>query len=189
MTPERRLPLLLGALGASVLALMVTRGGISTLWPTAAPGGADMPTETSPTDSPAPRGPAFPDVNLEGLAIERIEPADGGRNPFSLSSSPRTTFSAAPPRFEAPVVTREASEEPGAAIRTTPPIPLKFIGIVSLTRNRGRLAVLSDGDFVYHGRRGDIVEGRYRIITIGDESIELEYTDGRGRQSLPLAGS
>jgi hypothetical protein len=71
---------------------------------------------------------------------------------------------------------------------TASPIALKFIGIVNLPGDRGRLAVLSDGDFVYHGRQGDIVEGRYRILSIGDESIELELTDGRGTQVLPLSG-
>jgi hypothetical protein len=82
---------------------------------------------------------------------------------------------------------------PGPSLPPPPPPPapigLKFIGIVNLSGGRGKLAVLSDGRFVYHGREGDIVEGRYRIVRIGDESIELEHMDGRGRQVVRLTGS
>ena len=63
-----------------------------------------------------------------------------------------------------------------------PRIPLKFIGVADAGREGklGRVAVLSDGRGVYHGREGEIVEGRYRILKIGVESIDLAYLDGRG---------
>jgi hypothetical protein len=68
-----------------------------------------------------------------------------------------------------------------------PPIPLKFIGI--LTRANGvQYAVLSDGKVPMHGREGDIIDGRYRIVKIGTESIELTHLDGRGRQVVRLTG-
>ena len=41
--------------------------------------------------------------------------------------------------------------------------------------------MLSDGRNVFHGGEGDIIEGRYRIIKIGAESIEMAHLDGRGR--------
>jgi hypothetical protein len=41
---------------------------------------------------------------------------------------------------------------------------------------------------VYHGREGDIIEGRYRILKIGIESIEMAEVDGRGRQTIRLSG-
>ena len=31
-------------------------------------------------------------------------------------------------------------------------------------------------------------EGRYKIIRIGVESVEMSYLDGRGRQRIPLTG-
>jgi hypothetical protein len=70
-----------------------------------------------------------------------------------------------------------------------PPITLKFIGVVARTGGAGKIAVLSDGKFVYHGREGDIIEGRYRVVKIGEESIQMEYADGRGRQTIRLTGS
>ena len=70
-----------------------------------------------------------------------------------------------------------------------PPIPLRFIGIVDETRRHLKLAVLSDGRNVFYGREGDIIEGRYRILRIGVESIEMTYVDGRGQQTIRLTGS
>ena len=53
----------------------------------------------------------------------------------------------------------------------------------------GKVAVLSDGKFVYYGREGDIIEGRYRVVRIGEESVQMEYVDGRGRQTIRLSGA
>jgi hypothetical protein len=41
---------------------------------------------------------------------------------------------------------------------------------------------------VYHGREGETIEGRYRIVRIGQESIVMEYEDGRGRTTIRLTG-
>jgi hypothetical protein len=67
---------------------------------------------------------------------------------------------------------------------------MKFIGTIGNAGDPkfGRLAVLSDGRGVYHGREGDVIEGRYRIVRIGVESIELAYLDGRGRQTIAKTG-
>jgi hypothetical protein len=66
---------------------------------------------------------------------------------------------------------------------------LKFIGIVQSPSQK--LAVLTDPTTrdVFYGREGDIVDGRFRILRIGVESIEMAYVDGRGRQSIRLSGS
>lgn len=71
-----------------------------------------------------------------------------------------------------------------------PRIPLKFIGLMTSEQNRtvDRVAVLSDAQGVYYGREGEIIEGRYRILKIGVESIDLAYLDGRGRQTIRQTG-
>ena len=76
---------------------------------------------------------------------------------------------------------------PGAA--GPPPIPLRFIGTVDELARHLKLAVLSDGRNVFYGREGDIIEGRYRILRIGVESIDMTYVDGRGQQTIRLTGS
>ena len=70
-----------------------------------------------------------------------------------------------------------------------PPIPLKFIGLVEGVAAGSRIAVLSDTrGLVVHGREGAIIDGRFRILAIGTESIDIAYADGRGRQTLRLTG-
>jgi hypothetical protein len=69
-----------------------------------------------------------------------------------------------------------------------PPIALKFIGLVEAPTQGGKLAVLSDGRSVFHGFEGAIIDGRYRIVRIGVESIEMTYVDGGGRQTIRLTG-
>lgn len=72
---------------------------------------------------------------------------------------------------------------------TVPPIPLHFIGVVDKTTHKQKVAVLTDGRGVFYGGEGDIIEGRYRILRIGVESIEMVYVDGRGAQTIRLSGS
>ncbi len=52
-----------------------------------------------------------------------------------------------------------------------------------------KVAVLTDGRGApFYGKEGDVVEGRYRILKIGVESIDIAYADGRGRQTIRLTG-
>jgi hypothetical protein len=129
-------------------------------------------------------------VKLEALTAERQPPSDTPRNPFRYQ--PKAPPPPPPPPIK-PVGTApppgNVSSEPARPIPPPgpPPIPLKFVGI--LTRENGvQWAVLSDGKNVSFGRDGDIIDGRYRIVKIGTESIELTYVDGRGRQVVRLTG-
>ena len=123
-----------------------------------------------------------PEVRLEAAIPVHPGPVETSRNPFRLGT---TTIDRAGARhrgsgsepFEAPPGTRPATA------------PLKFIGIVEAPDSVGRVAVLSDGRSVYYGRQDDIIEGRYRIVRIGVESIDLEFLDGGGRETIRLSGS
>ena len=66
-----------------------------------------------------------------------------------------------------------------------PPIPLRYVGYAE-TPGSGKVAALSDGRFTYHGREGDVIEGRWRVVQIGVESLVIERVDGTGRQTLRL---
>jgi hypothetical protein len=49
--------------------------------------------------------------------------------------------------------------------------------------------VLSDGrGNVFNGKEGDVIEGRYRLLRVGNDSADLIYLDGRGRQTIRLSG-
>jgi hypothetical protein len=39
-----------------------------------------------------------------------------------------------------------------------------------------------------NGREGDLIEGRYRVLRVGADSLDLAYADGRGRQTIRLSG-
>jgi hypothetical protein len=127
------------------------------------------------------------EVNLDALKADRPEPADSDRNPFRFTSKPP------PPPPPIPIPAHKTTPLPGDAgpivAPPPPPIPLKYIGLVIQGDPKvGRIAVLSDSRGVYHGREGDIIEGRYRIEKIGVESIDLAYIDGRGRQTIRQTG-
>jgi len=133
-------------------------------------------------------GPAAPDVHLDALNSERPKPVDAERNLFSFrpkaappAPAPGNGQGVAPP----PVVAPAQPAGPG----TLSPIPLKFIGTVN-REGKPTIAVLSDGQGLpLYGVEGGTVGGRYRIVRIGVESIEMSYLDGRGRQTIRLTGS
>jgi hypothetical protein len=123
-------------------------------------------------------------LRLASLTADRPQPEGGERDPFRFGERQ------APPRA--------AGDQPVAAVRPQPPVPtgppppppitLKFIGVVD-TADKRKIAVLSDGQNVFYGREGEIVEGRYRIQRISAESIEMAWADGTGHQVIRLSGS
>ncbi len=127
-------------------------------------------------------------VRLDALTATRQGPSERELNPFRYQPK-------APPPPPPKPVTMPPMELPEMPVRPPervgppppPPIPLKFIGILERA-NGEKWAVLSDGKVTMHGRDGDIVDGRYRIVKIGAESVELTYADGKGRQVVRLTG-
>lgn len=170
-----------------VVAILVALG----LWyqMSPAPAAAPVVSEARPRDGRAAASPAgVRSLKLEALASTREGPNETSqRNPFRFQ--PRVV--APPPRPVAPVV--DTTPRPVAAPVPTgppppPPIALKFIAV--LERASGvKWAVLSDGKSPpMYGREGDAIDGRYRIVKVGTESVEVTYLDGRGRQVIRLTG-
>jgi len=128
---------------------------------------------------------AAPDVHLEMLEAERIKPDDGPRNPFRYKPKPPPPPVSTTPR---PVVAAAPASSGPPPPAPPPPITLKFIGKME-PKGQSRIAFLADGQgHTFSGREGDAIEGRYRILRIGVESIEMAYLDGRGRQTIRLSG-
>jgi hypothetical protein len=50
------------------------------------------------------------------------------------------------------------------------------------------IAALTDGKDVFFGREGEIIEGRYKIVKVNAESIDISYVDGRGQRRIGLTG-
>src|SRR5438034_170281 len=193
MATERRWQkALLGAL-ASVLLVIVYR-----IWPAAAPSAARAPASNNQVATgeqraqphQAPSGET-PDVHLEALDDDRPKPGATDRNLFRVKPKAPPPL---PPSIKGPT---PASPPTGTPVVTgppppppVPPIALKFLGAIEKPGQGGfKIAMLSDGRGApFFGKEGEIVEGRYRILKIGVESIELAYADGRGRQTIRLTG-
>lgn len=130
---------------------------------------------------------AVDDVKLELLKDRPPELADAERNPFRFQPRPAP---APPPRATTPAARPVPTAPPvPAGPPPPPPIPLRFIGLMDQPGRALRVAILSDGrGNVFYGKEGDIIEGRYRVLRIGADTAELAYLDGRGRQTIRLAG-
>jgi hypothetical protein len=127
--------------------------------------------------------PEVADVNLEALKAEQGAPSDPTRNLFAFRQ--RAAPAPARPVDRAPIAEPVVPQGPPPL----PPIQLKFIGVFEGGAAGGKVAILSDGrGSTFHAREGDTVDGRYKLIRIGTESVEMSYVDGRGRQSLRLSG-
>ena len=177
-------PWLLVLLGVAVLAAIV-----SFTWRSATP---VVPSSNSGAARQRAQGAAgltaqALDVGLERLNEPPPQPSDGERNPFQFAPERPAAPAGAPEGGGIGPGARRVRPVAPSGPPAPPPIPLKFIGILD-SPAAGKIAALSDGRFVYQGREGDIIDGRYRIVHIGVESIVMEHIDGRGRQTIPMTG-
>lgn len=130
--------------------------------------------------------PADLDIHLEVLTTSRAEAGSSERNPFRFQPK------APPPPPPSAVVPVTPALPPGGAFTPPPgpppppPIPLKFIGIVE--KQGLKVAAMSDCRMTYYGTEGQVIDGRYRLIKIGVESMMIEDVDGQGRTTVRLEG-
>jgi hypothetical protein len=169
---------------AAVAVLAIAFAGYRVRSMSSAPDQSNPSSQRSAT-VPAP-GPQVPQkdlsqIDLSALNAPKAPPQTIVRDPFRFRQRPPPPPPPGPVRPPAPQQTGPLEPPP------PPHISLKFIGTLE-SQKPGRVAILSDGRGVYYGHVGEIIEGRYRILQIGVESIELAYLDGRGRQTIRLTG-
>jgi hypothetical protein len=108
------------------------------------------------------------------------------RNPFRLGGS-----SSPAPLVRNPALPSGNGEQAltaSSVAEIVPGVRLRMIGLVDGPGTGERIAVLTDGDVVFHGREGEILEGRYRIVDFGSTWVEVESMDDGSRQTLRLTG-
>src|SRR5580765_7748119 len=176
MAPERRNQIVLALLAvvlAGIVYSLVTQTTDTT------PSASNV-RSAARTASGRPAADA-PDVRLESLSGERPKPSEIERNLFRFKPKPAPPPAPVRPTLPPPPV--QAGPPPAV-----PPIALKFVAVWEVPGKKVKLAVLSDGrgGAPIYGGEGDTVEGRYKILRIGAESIEMSYIDGRGRQTIRL---
>ena len=113
------------------------------------------------------------------------------------SGSGRNIFSAAPyvPEKKPEIVKPIAGARPIQAVQPVytgpppipppPPINLKFFG-TSTSASGVRKAFLLQGDDVFLAAQGDIVQRKYRIVSITPNTILVEDIPNVNKQTLPL---
>ena len=184
MAPERRTRVLLLAALAVVLAIVTYL-----IWPrpsvTASPASNGKRAAVTAEARATPSQQEAPAVHLPALGEPRPKPVEAERNLFRFK--PRAT----PPPPPAPTTLASPPPPMPTGPPTPPPPPritLKFIG--TFAKNGEKWAILSDSTGrTDYGKEGQEIQGRYRILKIGVESIDIAYLDGTGRQTIRLTGS
>jgi hypothetical protein len=119
------------------------------------------------------------------LVTESLVYSGSGRNIFSMTSVPidipKPIAAVRPKGPVVPVYTPPPGPPP------PPPIDLKFFGTATSADGKRR-AFLLKGEDVFLASDGDIVQRRYRIVTVSANSILVEDMANNNRQTLPLIG-
>ena len=136
-------------------------------------------------------------VKLDEMVTDRSTPESERRNPFrfGVRTAPQSgsggedlSLPGVPGVLGGIPVDRDVIPAPGGDTTIGGPqgVPLSFVGFVESPGVEGRVVVLTDGEVVHYGRVGDVIDGRYRIVGLGLESVDLERVDGTGTQTLRL---
>ena len=126
-----------------------------------------------------------PTLRMQAMLVtESLVYSGNGRNIFSANSMPvALPKPIASVRTKGPVAPLGPSQPLGPP--PPPPIDLKFFG-TETTADGTRTAFLLHGDDVFLASNGDVVQRRYKIVTILANSIVVEDLSNSNQQTLPL---
>lgn len=109
---------------------------------------------------------------------------------LQYQGSHRNIFSStAPPPVSAAPVVAVAPPVVAPALPQGPPpltIPATFYGYVTDAQTGARRAFFIEGDNVYVVAVGEVLLGRFRLLQIGNSSVELEETSTGRRATLTM---
>ena len=136
-----------------------------------------------------------PTLRLDLLAkVQSVTLEGGSRNLFqfgtaaplaSLNKTPIPKVGKIPIMGPANPTVISANPGPPPA-PTAPPIPLKYYGFTNTKGEPRKKAFFLDGEDIIVAWEGDTVKSRYKIMHIGVNSIEMEDTQFKSKQTLPL---
>lgn len=130
-------------------------------------------------------GALDPSLHMQAMLVsESVAYSGVGRNIFSAQS--------APPLVKVPEPISSARPKPLPPCPPNcppppppPPIALKFFGLESDEKG-ARQACLLHEDTVYLASAGDVVLRRYKVLSIGPRSIQVQDLQTNNTQTLPL---
>ena len=175
--PERQRQLLMLSVMVVVLA--------GSLWYTLRPAGSGPAASNLARPAAAPAGTlAVPaPVKLDALN-EAAEDAAVGRNPFGFGVKPAPPPPPTPARVYTPPPAPAAPPQPTGP----PPIALKLIGMTQVPGSTQTMVTVKDpaSGALFNGVEGDVLDGRFRIVKVGVQSMIVSYVDGTGTRTIPL---
>ena len=125
-----------------------------------------------------------PTLRMQAMLVtESLEYSGSGRNIFSPTSVPVDIPKPIAPVRPKPGPPPPPPPPPGPP--PPPPIDLKFFGTATDADGK-REAFLLHGDDVFLASDGEIVQRKYKVISISANSILVEDMANNNRQTLPL---
>ncbi len=155
------------------------------------PAAAAPPAAVSPAKRPAarraPSAAIQPGENLDPtLRLNLLRSSEGvkyegtGRNIFRAQADEPL-----PKPVKSPIEVKKPEPPPGPP--PPPPIPLKFYGFANKPGEPAKKIFLSEGDNIFIAGEGDVVDRRYRVVKIGQTSVEIEDLLNNNKQTIPLS--
>jgi hypothetical protein len=120
-----------------------------------------------------------PTLHLNVLEASRRVKYEPGRNIFRMEEPP-------PPKVDTSV--RAANTPPPTPTPTPPqpPIPLKFYVFQNKSNADQKQIFLAEGDVVFVAKQGDIIDRRYRVVSIQKTSVTIEDVLTNNKQDIQL---
>jgi hypothetical protein len=172
-----------GALAGLVLALavyMLTRDSRSSAGALSLPG--------------ATRAPRTAQGEMPRIGLDRLRQPHGGielgkRDIFDFGPPPPTPKPPPPPPTTMPSPP-SAEELAARAAAAAPPMNVKYIGSLADEERGIQVAVLlNERKEILTGGVGEVVANRFRIVSIGLESVDLQDMGSNRVQRIPLRGN
>jgi hypothetical protein len=166
---SRRIQILLLA----VLVLLLSYEAYRNFWPSDVASAVAVPTQRFVPLS-------VTDPSLRFDLLDRLKK-------FQYQGSQRNIFSATAPPPPAPAASQVKSTA-FAAPAGPPPlvVPAKFFGYVTDARTGARRAFFSEGDDVYILGVGEVLLDRFRLLQIGNDTVQVEEIASGRRTTLTM---
>jgi hypothetical protein len=194
--PERRRLVVMGVALVVIAAAYLKWGGTPEL---------DIPTSTGPTPTAVPprvqqraqsglvgrNAAPRPDTSVpQALKLAEMEQVPEepqvGRNPFRFGVPPPPPQ----PKYTPPPVPTPTYTPPPPP-QGPPPIPLKLTIVVDDPVQPGRrraYLVYPKTGVTIEGIEGQVIDGQYRLLRVGTDSVVMSYLDGSGQRTINKGG-
>jgi hypothetical protein len=124
-----------------------------------------------------------PHIRVEKLEEPRkTEYKSAGRNIFNAVAPPPPEPAHSASRREHPTVV----PPPPDPVPPPPVLPVKFFGYGTVPNGTVRRAFFTDGEDVYIVPEGEVLMSRFRILKVGNASVEFEEISSGRRNTAPL---